>query len=204
MANTLRFFWNGIKGTDGKLQKCSYSTGTYTEASSIPAGTITIYGKYYKRFSSDVKAVFEVKNDTDSQSDYVVDDTIRVTPSHPMFSLVKAAFDKSKTHYDQRSTKLAEKRAIKTADADSVDLADLQRAWTIAALTIQGVSIGDIYENGRHRRAEVVDFIENRSMVTGEVVGYRVVAKSTNTMVINTFEECFTTVLKNRIKKTGE
>ena len=102
MANTLRFFWNGIKGTDGKLQKCSFSTGTYTEASSIPAGTITIYGKYYKRFCSDVKAVFEVKNDTDSQSDYFVDDTIRVTPSHPMFSLVRAAFDKSEAHNAQR------------------------------------------------------------------------------------------------------
>ena len=101
MTNTLRFFWNGIKGTDGKLQKCSYSAGTYTEASRIPAGTITIYGKDYKRFSSEVCAAFEVKNDGDPYTDYVVDDTIRVTPSHPMFSLVRAAFDKSEAHNAQ-------------------------------------------------------------------------------------------------------
>lgn len=89
----LKFFWNGVKGSDGKLQCCTYSDGILTNH---PAGTLTIYAAGHKgtyRFKGDVAEAFEVHNDTDSQTDYFEADRIRVTPDHPMYAAVKAGLD---------------------------------------------------------------------------------------------------------------
>ena len=43
MSN-LKFFYNGIKASDGKLQRCHYSIG---QLKSHPAGTITIHARDY-------------------------------------------------------------------------------------------------------------------------------------------------------------
>ena len=87
----LRFFYNGIKGTDKKLQKAFYSRGSlrgYRE------GTITIYARGYTRFSNEIKKHFTVENDTDTRTDYFDSDKIRVTPEHKLFSLVNEAYTK--------------------------------------------------------------------------------------------------------------
>ena len=44
----LKFFYNGIKGSDGKLQKCWYSDG---QLIGFPVGTLTIYAREYSHFS---------------------------------------------------------------------------------------------------------------------------------------------------------
>lgn len=100
----LKFFWNGIKGSDGKLQFCSYSD---TQLTNHPAGTITIYASGYKgtmRFKGDVAEAFagNIQNDTDSQTDYFEDDHIRVLPTHPLYSQVKAALDARQARYAKR------------------------------------------------------------------------------------------------------
>jgi hypothetical protein len=59
-TNTLKLYWNGIKGTDGRLQKASFHAGTLMN---FPAGTITIYAKTYTGFSAEVSKVFTVNND---------------------------------------------------------------------------------------------------------------------------------------------
>lgn len=89
MAN-LKFFYNGIKGSDGKLQKCYF----WESRGNFPEGTITIYAKEYKRFSAEVREHFTVENNTDSMTDYFEEDRIRVNPSHPLYAQVKAALDK--------------------------------------------------------------------------------------------------------------
>jgi hypothetical protein len=93
----LRFFWNGIKGSDGKLQSAIYSDG---ELLRYPAGTISIYAK--SRFEGDVKTHFTVENDSDMMTDYFEPDRIRVAPSHPLYAQVKQACEARKAHYGQK------------------------------------------------------------------------------------------------------
>lgn len=103
----LKFFWNGIKGSDGKLQCCTYSDGTLTN---YPAGTLTIYAAGHKgtyRFKGDVAAAFEVQNDSDSMTDYFESDRVRVTPDHPMHAKVLAALNAQTAHWAARHTKRA-------------------------------------------------------------------------------------------------
>jgi hypothetical protein len=92
----LKFFYNGIKGSDGKLQKCSYHDG---ELYHHPVGTITIYARGYVHFSQEVAEAFAVENNSDSQTDYFEKDTIRVAPTHPLYVVVKAALDKREAKY---------------------------------------------------------------------------------------------------------
>lgn len=84
----LKFFWNGIKDTSAKMQRCSYTDGKLLHH---PEGTITIYGTDLHGFSNAVRAAFTVENNTDLLTDYFEDDHIRVLPDHPLYSQVKAA-----------------------------------------------------------------------------------------------------------------
>lgn len=99
------FFYNGIKDARGaKLQKCFYSDG---QLNSYPSGTLTIYARDYARFSARVRACFSVTNDTDSQTDYFCKDTIRVMPSHPLYSKVREAMQAQASHRAKRASRLA-------------------------------------------------------------------------------------------------
>lgn len=94
----LKFYYNGIKGSSGKLQKCHYSDG---QLINFPAGTLSIYAKEYTPFDAEVNAAFDVKNDSDYQTDYVVSDIIRVKPDHPMYAQVLDALQKRKNKYNK-------------------------------------------------------------------------------------------------------
>lgn len=103
----LKFFWNGIKGLDGKLQKASYSDG---QLLNHPSGTLTIYAGTRgnagcSRFKADVRQAFAVENDSDSMTDYFESDRIRVTPDHPLYAAVKAAMEARTAHYANRHKK---------------------------------------------------------------------------------------------------
>lgn len=105
----LKFYYNGIKDSAAaKLQKCHYSYGGLINA---PLGTITIYAKEYNRFNASVREMFEVKNDTDSMTDYFENDTIRVEPTHPLYGEVFIAYETQEQRYKAR----AKKRALKYA-----------------------------------------------------------------------------------------
>lgn len=91
----VKFMWNGIK-VDGVLHKCWYSE-------SLPAGTITIYGKNYRPLPQ-VDGL-TVDNDSDLWTDYFENDRIRVTPENPFYSAVKAALVKLHEHDAKRSAK---------------------------------------------------------------------------------------------------
>jgi hypothetical protein len=104
VKNKLRFFWNGIKGTDGKLQSCFYSDGALLNS---PAGTITIYARNYRSFSAEIRESFDVQNDSDMMTDYFEQDRIRVTPEHPLYLQVKIALVKREMHYAKRFQQVA-------------------------------------------------------------------------------------------------
>lgn len=91
----LKFLWNGIKASDGKLQGASYSDGPLIN---YPVGTLTIYANSYRRFSDEIAMNFSVQNNSDSMSDYFEQDHIRVLVDHPLYSAVKAALDAQNAH----------------------------------------------------------------------------------------------------------
>lgn len=66
-------------------------------------------------------------------------------------------------------------------------------------MELRGVKIGDKFKNGKHLMAEVIDFYEVRSLITGEFIRYECIAKSTNEMAIGSFAVPFCTVLRNKI-----
>lgn len=63
---------------------------------------------------------------------------------------------------------------------------------------INGVKIGDVFKTGQKIKAIVVDFHVVTSMKTGELVGYKCIAKGLNTMALNEFETPFSTVVRNK------
>ena len=109
LMTTLKFFYNGIKVNGGILQKAFYCQGAYTPESCIPSGTITIYGKDYRRFSAEIRELLEVRNDTDSMSDYFETDRIYVKPDHPLYAQVLTAFNLQEDKAAKRRAKRMER-----------------------------------------------------------------------------------------------
>lgn len=105
----LKFYWNGIKGSDGKLQRCSYSNGALFHH---PEGTITIYSKEYSHFTKDIQAAFEVENDSDIMTDYFEKDRIRVLPSHPLYQNVLTALYLAQKHNEKRHAKYLARNGV--------------------------------------------------------------------------------------------
>jgi len=103
METNLKFYWNGIKASGGKLQGCFYSLGNLIN---YPGDTLTIYARN-SRFSIEVRASFVVQNDSDSQSDYFVHDKIRVAATHPLYAEVLAARNASEARNLRRLAKRA-------------------------------------------------------------------------------------------------
>ena len=101
----LKFYWNGIKSTDGKLQR-AYISGS--QLVNYPAGTITIYARDYHSFSAEVRAHFTVENNSDMMTDYFETDTIRVTSDHPLYAEARKALDARNLHYAKRAAKIAQ------------------------------------------------------------------------------------------------
>lgn len=80
----IRFYYNGIKVNDGKLIRCFFSR--------LNEDCITIYNKhYFPRFPQEIHEVFDVKNESDSRTDYFETDYIRVYTDNPYYPAVQKA-----------------------------------------------------------------------------------------------------------------
>lgn len=70
-------------------------------------------------------------------------------------------------------------------------------------MTLRNVTIGDKFINTTHKKSKrvstVVDFIEHKSMVTGEVLNHEVVAEHNFMGQILRNTCAFTTVLRNKV-----
>jgi hypothetical protein len=73
---SLRFFYNGIKQDDGKLQKCRYS---YI---SKPESCIMIKSENYDLFSYEIQKEFIVINNTNNITDTYDKDHFSVKPDN--------------------------------------------------------------------------------------------------------------------------
>ena len=96
----IRFFYNGIKASDGKLQRCWYSDAQLLHH---PAGTITIYAR--GSFTKEISEEFIVTNDSDLMTDYFEHDRMRVEPDDMLYDKVKEALVKQNTHEKNRETR---------------------------------------------------------------------------------------------------
>jgi hypothetical protein len=97
----LKFMWNGLKITgatlkDDVLYRAFYSKGSYTKESKLPEGTITIYARDYKDFPK-IDGL-NIKNDSDSMTDYFETDRIYVEPSNKFYIQVLEAHSKQQAH----------------------------------------------------------------------------------------------------------
>jgi hypothetical protein len=59
-------------------------------------------GKY---IPAEVRACFHVENNSDIQSDYFDNDSLRVCSNHPLYALVKAAYDAHEAHFARLKAK---------------------------------------------------------------------------------------------------
>lgn len=68
-------------------------------------------------------------------------------------------------------------------------------------ITIRNVSVGDrFYNNGKKNfLSEVVDIIEQKSLVTKEIIGYIPIAKLVDGLATNKFETTFAGVVRYRV-----
>ena len=86
-VQSVKFFYNGVKVNGGNLQKYHGSVenpGTQNEY-------VRVFGKDYKELPSEV---FDVKNDSDSMTDYFVNDTAVVYPDNPFYPYIRSAVAK--------------------------------------------------------------------------------------------------------------
>jgi len=98
----IKFMWNGIK-VDSKLHRAHYSKGPYTAQSKIPQDTITIYAKDCESFP-EIEGL-QIKNDSDSMTDYFEKDRIRVQQGNKYYNAVNEAWEKQGEHNKARFQK---------------------------------------------------------------------------------------------------
>lgn len=91
----LKFMWNGLK-LDNKLFTAWYSLGSYTDSKTYPQGTITIYAREYSDFPKIEE--LQIRNDSDSMTDYFEKDKIDVKPNNKFYKEVHEAYLKQEAH----------------------------------------------------------------------------------------------------------
>lgn len=90
----LRFFYNGIKTSDGKLFKGWFSKNDN--------GVITFYAKEYGHAPKEIQDAFAVENDSDSQTDYFEKDRIRIKPNTKYYQAACEAIEKAEARWAKR------------------------------------------------------------------------------------------------------
>lgn len=90
----VKIYWNGIKIDGGKLIRCGYSLDNNADN----APSVSIYARHYDNLPRDL---FEVKNDSDSYTDYFEKDRAYLTPEHPLYKYFRYAAEKAQARADR-------------------------------------------------------------------------------------------------------
>ena len=93
--NHVRIYWNGIKIDGGRLIRCGYSIDNNAE--NTPS--VSIYARDYDDLPRDL---FEVRNESDSYTDYFEKDSAYLTPEHPLYKYFRFAALKAKARDDSK------------------------------------------------------------------------------------------------------
>jgi len=171
----VRYMWNGIK-VDGKLYKCWYSFSVHSyENDNDPHMTIHS-DSCASRFPSEVHELFEVRNNTDSMTDYFESDSIRIDRTHPEWERVAAAHIKQEIHRikvwgkrkdiynnDFMSARNAELEKFKTQYATRIEptpeaeVIELAPVPTVESITIEWSESGHLIDGTIYKTVEDAD-----------------------------------------------
>jgi len=77
----LKFFYNGIKDSTGRLHKCFISYGHNSKDERV----LRVYSKTYEDFSEEIKTEFQILNDTDVYTDYFEKDRFTIPEDSQYF-----------------------------------------------------------------------------------------------------------------------
>ncbi len=103
MTNSIKFFWNGLRLNGEKsLVKCHYSLNNDRDHDEC----VTIYADSYG--GQLPRDLFEVKNETDSYTDYFDNDRATLTPDHPLYKYARYAAIKAEMRHLPRHIKYLE------------------------------------------------------------------------------------------------
>jgi hypothetical protein len=91
----IRIYYNGIKVDGGRLIRCGYSIDNNAE--NTPS--VSIYARDYDHLPRDL---FEVRNESDSYTDYFENDSTYLTPEHPLYKYFRFAAMKAKARDDSK------------------------------------------------------------------------------------------------------
>lgn len=90
----IRIYWNGIKIDGGKLIRCGYSIDNNVNHEE----SVSIYARDYDHLPRDL---FEVRNESDSYTDYFENDSAYLTPEHPLYKYFRFAAMKAQARLDR-------------------------------------------------------------------------------------------------------
>ena len=108
---TLKFYYNGIRASDSKLQRCNYYMGKLIDYPN-KTNVIMITAQDYMLFSKAVCAVFDVLDDSHAYSDYCSKQYIYVEPDHPLYAQVLVAYKRGiERDHQQAAMQLIKARA---------------------------------------------------------------------------------------------
>lgn len=91
---TLKFYYNGIKTANGVLNKGSWRNHE--------PGEVRFYADSYNALPPQIVQAFNIRNETDSQSDYFDKDKFTVNEGEPYFIECLEAYIKSQTKFLKR------------------------------------------------------------------------------------------------------
>lgn len=91
----VRIYWNGIKIDGGRLIRCGYSIDNNVNHEE----SVSIYARDYDHLPRDL---FEVRNESDSYTDYFENDSAYLTLEHPLYKYFRFAAMKAKVRDDSK------------------------------------------------------------------------------------------------------
>lgn len=100
----IKFYYNGVRVNKGYLQKYWIVDSTcLVDEKMVPC--LRVHAWEYSGFSAEIHRIFNVKNDSDSMTDYFDKGSFNVTKDHPYYEQVLEALNKSREHDRKRREK---------------------------------------------------------------------------------------------------
>lgn len=132
----IRFFLNGLKIDGGRLHKAHLSLiERWTKANGDVVDThVVLHAPGCSRFSSEVRALFPIENNTELASDYLETDRIRIPLVHRLFNAALAAVMQGVKRDIRRCNKLGR---LEDAAAYERELDDLHGVASVAARPLE-------------------------------------------------------------------
>lgn len=175
--HNVKFMWNGIK-IDGQLYKGKYSMGPYSEASTLPEGTVTIYMDTSRtpRIEN-----LEIKNESDIMTDYFENDTVRIRPGTIHYDAAIKAANAYNIHMEKVAIRQFQKLSEKHTGFPMEEYYKQElENHKVALEKLQNPNQNNIKPNSKH----------NNELITQQTFNQKQFDKLSNSGLKHNFEDC--------------